>query len=186
MIALTILGFVLFPAAIVSWIVFSGKKMKTQLDAQVVLLTPSQTLAESALVAGATIELRARAVSGAHKVWLESHIASGTGRWTARATVAVHVGPPGTGYRDGAPEGSKAAETSMTFGEDGDGISVVGAASAPRTGALGIPREGGRHWLQLMALPSCAEGSELYVRVGLDALTAQRANFRAFIGVSGR
>lgn len=36
-----------------------------------------------------------------------------------------------------------------------------------------------------MTLPSCPEGTELFVRVALSDLTStQRVSFRAFIGVS--
>ena len=184
-VVLGIAGFMLVPAAIVAYIVLSGKKLNVALDQRVRDLTPSRTLVEAVIAPGGTVDLRGAAVLGMHKVWLECDVASATGRWTATATLAHRLSPPGAGYRDAAPEGGLTTEAPITFGEDGEGISTIGTLSVQRTGGLGIPRPDGRYWLQLMALPSCPEGTELFVRVGLSDLTStQRASFRAFIGVS--
>lgn len=68
-----------------------------------------------------------------HKVWLECDVASATGRWTAIATLAHRLSPPGSGYRDAAPEGALTAEAPIAFGDDGDGISTIGTVSVRRT-----------------------------------------------------
>ncbi|CAN5919013.1 hypothetical protein BH11MYX4_BH11MYX4_60970 [soil metagenome] len=183
-IILGIAGFMLLPAAIVAFVFFSKRKVDTSLEERVKELTPSQTLAEAVVAPGAAVDLRARSTQGAHKVWLDCDAHSPTGRWSATATLVCRVAPPGSGYRDGAPADGATTEGRLTFGEDGDGITTIGPVSVPRTGGLAIPR-GGHTWLQLMALPACPEGSELFVRVALADLTpTEHATFRAFIGVS--
>jgi hypothetical protein len=181
-IVLGIAGFVLMPAGIMGWIIFSGRKLSGGLAAGVAELTPTRTLAEAVVRDGASVELRARAAQGAHKVWLECDVSSNS-RWSATATLIYRVSAGGSGYRDGSP-GFETSEADVSFGDDGEGISTLGAVSLPRTGALGIPR-GGNTWLQLVTLPACPEGSEIFVRVGIADLTStQRAVFRVFVGVS--
>jgi hypothetical protein len=100
------------------------------------------------------------------------------------ARVVHRISPPGVVYREAAPEAAATAEWPIAFGDHGDGLSTLGSVSVLRTGALGIPR-GDSYWLQLMTLPPCPEGSDLFVRVGIgDLKNAPGATFRAFIGVS--
>ena len=183
-IVLAIAGFVGLPGALVAYIVLSQRKLKAKMETRRVQLTPSQTLAEAMIPVDGTVDLRARATRGAHKVWLECTVASRTGRWSATARVVHRISPPGVAYRDAAPEAAATAEWPIAFGDDGDGLSTLGSVSVLRTGALGIPR-GDSYWLQLMTLPPCPEGSDLFVRVGIgDIKNAPGATFRAFIGVS--
>lgn len=183
-IVLAIAGFVGLPGAIVAYIVLSGRKLKAKIETRMAQLTPSQTLAEAMIPADGTVDLRARATRGALKVWLECNVASRTGRWSATARVVHRISPPGVAYREAAPEAAATAEWPIAFGDHGDGLSTLGSVSVLRTGALGIPR-GDSYWLQLMTLPPCPEGSDLFVRVGIgDLKNAPGATFRAFIGVS--
>ena len=68
------------------------------------------------------MDLRARAVRGAHKVWLACELADRNERWSATATLARRVAPPGAGYRDAAPEAGATVEAPLQLAEDGDGI----------------------------------------------------------------
>ena len=188
-IVLAIAGFVGLPGALVAYIVLSQRKLKAKMETRRVQLTPSQTLAEAMIPVDGTVDLRARATRGAHKVWLEFNAAEypglrSTKKWSATARVVHRISPPGVAYRDAAPEAAATAEWPIAFGDDGDGLSTLGSVSVLRTGALGIPR-GDSYWLQLMTLPPCPEGSDLFVCVGVgDIKNAPGATFRAFIGVS--
>ena len=148
-------------------------------------MRPSQTLAEAVLSSGDTIELRAQSAQGLHKVWLECDVAGVEGRWSATARLSHHVSSSGSGYRKTAQEAAATEEAPLTIRDDGENVSLVGTVLIPRTGAFHVPSPEGRLWLQLMTLPSCPEGSDLFVRVGLSDLTPTlRASFRAFIGTS--
>jgi hypothetical protein len=146
------------------------------------------TFAEVAMIVGAmaggAVELRARALRGAHKIWLECNAPSACGRWSATANVAHHMSIAGTGYREAAPEIGATKELPIPFGDDGDGVTATASPSTRRTGALTIPRGGGLCWLQLMTLPPCPDGAEIFVSVAVADLTEPRVTFRAFVGVS--
>ena len=180
-IVLAIAGFVGLPGALVACIVLSQRKLEAKGERLIAQLTPSQTLAEAVIPADGTVDLRARATRGAHKVWLEFNAAEypglrSTKKWSATARVVHRISPPGVAYRDAAPEAAATAEWTIAFGHDGDELFTSGAG--------GIPR-GDSYWLTLMTLPPCPEGSDLFVRVGIgDIKNAPGATFRAFIGVS--
>src|SRR5262245_8419915 len=121
-ILLIIIGFVVFPGAVIGFIVFSFKRTAISTQRLIADLTPL-VLTDGVVVSGGAVELRARAGQGAHKIWLEC--TGGSGRWTAIATVAHRVSASQAGYRDAAPEASMTKEPPITFGEDGDGITVI-------------------------------------------------------------
>lgn len=165
--------------AVVFFMRFRPSKWMVALEARVAELRPSQTLAEAVIAPGAPVELRARAIRGAHRIWLASEVVSGnpTGRWSATATISYRAAPEEAGYR----ADTAMVEERFAVGYDGEG----GVTSPKAKGILCIPEGMGRQTLQLLSLPSCPEGTELFVRVALDALTdVTTGTFRAFIGVS--
>lgn len=180
-----VVGFIVFPAVIIGWIFFGGRKQSDRMIAHVARMTPHQTLAEAALSANGTVELRATAITGAHKIWLESNLASTDRDWSVSVSVVHRCSPPGSGYRDKAGDADAIHEASFIIGDDGEGRTTRSAVGARRTGTLGLPRGGNLHWLQLVAFPELPPGSDLFVRVTLgEVKNAQSAVFRAFIGVS--
>lgn len=166
-------------------LLYSFKRTGQKMQTWVTELTPSQILVDGFVASGGAVELRTRAVaSGEHKVWLECNVPSGSGRWKATANVAHRISTTGAGYRDAVPEASATKEPTLTFGEDGDGVTASGGAR--RTGALTIPRGERSLWLQLLALPACPDGAEIFVSVAIADLDLPDVKFRAFVGVSAR
>ncbi len=151
---------------------------RAELDVLAAELRPS-LLAEVPLFLGIPADLHARAIVGAHKLWLASEVTSPDGRWSAVVTITQHVAPSEAAYR----EAVATIEERFTVGYDGEG----GITSPKATGGLCFPEGIGRQTLQLMPLGAVAPGSELRARVTLAALTgAQTATFRVFVGVSVR
>jgi hypothetical protein len=104
---------VMLLSAIVAWLVFRAHKPNDALTAEIALLTPSHTRAEAVVAAGASVELRALAVQGAHKVWLECD--AEPQRPMVRDSDG-HVAPAagtGSGDRDGAPGAQTASRSAM-------------------------------------------------------------------------
>ncbi len=182
-----IIGAFLLAIAFTVWLVYSIKRPNKQLESLLAALTPSQISVHEVVAGGATVELRTRAAgSGVYKIWLECKAPSAFGRWTATANVAHSVTTSGATYREAPPEAGATKEPPISFGEDGEGVSATAGTGTRRTGALNIPRGGNVSWLQLMTLPPCQEGAEIFVSVAIGDLTEPAVTFRAFVGVSER
>jgi len=182
---LAVFGVAFVAIAVLAFFAVRPRKPDPYFEKLIADMRPSRTLAEAVLSSGETVELRALSTQGLHKVWLECDVAGVAGRWSATARLAHHVSPGGSGYRQTAQEAAATEEAPLSIHDDGESVSLVGTVLIPRTGAFHVPSPEGRLWLQLMTLPSCPEGSDMFVRVALADLTPTlRASFRAFIGTS--
>jgi hypothetical protein len=148
---------------------------------------PEQTLVESALALGTAVELRAQAVQGALRLWLDSEVSSVRGSWSATGTLSFRAVPEGAGYR----ADHATVEVPFRVGEDSEGsvtsVSVPAGAAGIKgpTGVLSMVGSAGGRMLQLAELGPFAPGTELFVRIVVAELSgAERATFRALIGVS--
>lgn len=164
----------------------TGARVANDREQLLAAYRPTQTLAESALLLSAPVELRTQAARGALRVWLDCK-ARPTRSWSASGTLSVRGVPEGAGYR----EDHASVAMPFTVGEDSEGM--LSSASPPAgasglrgpTGVLGMENGSGGVMMQLGEITGFAPGSELFVRVVIDQLSgADGATFRAFIGVS--
>jgi hypothetical protein len=160
--------------------VWTGRATRTALKSmsdRVALLRPSAELAASALVPGSPVDLTARTSTGVLKLWLVCDVTTSDGRWSADLTIDYRIVAPDAGYR----AASENVREQFKVGNDGDS----GITSPKAKGILSMPDEHGKQTLQLLPLPACSEGSELFVRVAMGPVVPEtRATFRVFVGVS--
>ena len=182
-----VLSTIAFPV----WFFRSGRAMvqRNAVERENLLASyrPTQTLAEVAVLISSPVELRARAIRGALRVWLDCKVPRPAGSWSVSGTLSFRAVPEGASYR--ADHAS--IDVPFSVGEDSEG--TVSSISCP-AGATGIRGPSGVNrmdggsggtLLQLVELTSSVPGSELFVRVVLDKLSgAEGATFRVFLGVS--
>jgi hypothetical protein len=186
-ICVAVLTSVAFPVWFFRSLRASAERNAAMREDFVTTFRPTRTLAEGAVALSAPVELRAQAVHGALRVWLDCAVSRPAQSWSVSGTLSFRAVPQGAGYR--ADHAS--IDVPFTVGEDSEGY--VSAIPCPAntagirgpSGALSMESASGGVLLQLAELTSSAPGTELFVRVALGERTgAAGATFRAFISVS--